>query len=1556
MSTTSENLTPLKRALLTLDKMQKKLDEYERRSNEPIAIVGIGCRAPGGVHDAESFWQLLRNGVDAITEVPQERWNLNEHFDADKDAPGKMYTRYGGFLADIDKFDALFFGITPREAVSMDPQQRLLLETSWEALEHAGQTKERLLNSRTGVFMGVCFNEYAQKHLYSGDTTMIDGYCFTGIAQSVLTGRLSYCLGLQGPSLAIDTACSSSLVTVHLACQSLRNRESDMALAGGVNLMLTPENTIYFCKVGAMSPDGRCKTFDAAANGYVRGEGCGVVVLKRLSDALTDGDNILALIRGSAVNQDGRSNGLTAPNGPAQEAVIRAALANANAKPEQVSYIEAHGTGTPLGDPIEVRALGNVYREGRDANAPLFIGSVKTNFGHLEGAAGVMGLIKTVLAMQHEEIPPHLHFKQLNPLISLDEIPARIPTQLTAWPASNGARFAGVSSFGISGTNAHVILQGAKDDNEEKEPNRPLPLASCHLLPLSAHTPEVLQALARSYQSFLPQALSSLPHACFTASVRRSHHEYRIAFAGKDKDELLAQLEAFLKGEKRAGRKESEEARKLAFVFSGQGPQWFAMGRQLLQASSAFRAKIEECDMLLRAHASWSLLEELQREENSSRLDQTEIAQPAIFALQVALAEMWRSWGIVPETVVGHSVGEVAAAHVAGALSLADAVRVIMSRGRSMQRATGLGKMAQVELEMESVRAALQPYRDRLAVAAINSPSTCVIAGEEAALEEVLRTFEARKIEVKRLRVNYAFHSPQMEPFRAELENELRGLQPSATTLPMISTVTGNVIRGEELNANYWGRNVRETVAFAPAIASLLQEHFTTFVEVSPHPVLGAAILQCAAAQKCEATVLASLRRGQDEHATMLKALGALYALGYAVHWKALHPNRGTCIALPSYPWQRQSYWIANDRRAHHATIHDPRATTLEPQSSLPAIADWLYEVQWQSQARRDHRATNARGHWLIISDRVGYGDALAKALVAQGCTCEIILAEDEAAQALQSARAVQGVVHASSLDQTLDVAQASLPANFLHALQTLLGGNPPSRLWIVTKNAQAVNDEPLALNGSTLWGLGRTFALEHPEAWGGLIDLGAHAHEQAAALLAEELLNNDGEDQIAFRADQRFVARLQRAQLASNKEFAVRAERTYLITGGLGSLGLRAATWLAEKGAKHIVLLSRRKFPARADWPQYESQASWREAFATINKLEQAGVQWHVYSVEVSDATRMAEVFNELGTTMPPLAGVIHAAGVSSHKALRALSPEELQATLQPKVQGAWVLHELTRALPLDFFVLYSSISAMWGAKELGHYAAANHFLDALAQYRRRLRLPALSVNWGPWAGGGMASADFVATLARTGIAALHAHEALAALEALLAHETAQMIVAKLQWPRFKDVLELKGSRPLLTEWHAQARATQANADAANDLREQLEQADAVKRFELLTRHIQQEAAKTMGLPVTHALDASQGFFNMGMDSIMAVELKTRLEKLLGVTLPRTVAFEHPSINKLAVHVAEKFFSKPILPTAESSVAINSAAPTVALAEIQNLSEAELAAIVDAELAQLGK
>jgi acyl transferase domain-containing protein/surfactin synthase thioesterase subunit len=880
---------------------------------EQIAIIGVGCRVPGA-ENPDEFWRLLQDGTDAVTEVPRDRWDVDAFYDPQSGKPGKMNTRWGGFLRQVDEFDPQFFGIAPREAVYMDPQQRLLLEVAWESLEHAGQVPEQLVRSQTGVFMGISSNDYQQVLKGNGSTTDINAYLGTGNAFSIAANRLSYFFDFRGPSLAIDTACSSSLVAVHLACQSLRSGESDLALAGGANLLLCPEVTLIFSQAHMMAPDGRCKTFDARANGYVRAEGCGVAVLKRLADAVRDGDRILAAIRGSAINQDGRSNGITAPNGPAQEAVLRQALANAEASPAEIGYVELHGTGTSLGDPIEAEALGHVLAQGRNPEDRCAVGSVKTNIGHLEAAAGIAGLLKVALSLHHRQIPASLHFQKPNPYIPLEKLPLTVQTSLEPWP--DDSKLAGVSSFGFGGTNAHVVLEaapivGMPDRGDEKSDN------SFFVLPLSAKSPEALKSLAQSYLEFLkaiaPEALS-LRDLCYTASVRRSHHEYRLSILLRNKTDLTTLLETFSNGEVppeiTVGQHKRNRNPKIVFVFPGQGPQWWAMGRELWHQEPIFRSVVEQCDSLLKTSIDWSLTQELLADERSSRLNETEIAQPALFALQIALVALWRSWGIEPSAVVGHSLGEVAAAYVAGVLSLEDALQVAYHRSRLMQRGTGCGKMAAVELSPSDAEALLAPYAGRLAIAAINSPTSVVLSGETAALEEVLEHLQQRNIFVKLLPVNYAFHSPQMEPFQAELVASLQDLDPQPAAIRLISTVTGQIVQGQELDANHWGRNIREPVRFAEAIAQLIVEKHTLFVEISSHPILAGYISQGLRNAEQEGAILPSLRRQTEERGTLLSSLGALYSKGYAVDWRKLYPEGGRCVTLPTYPWQRSRYWV----------------------------------------------------------------------------------------------------------------------------------------------------------------------------------------------------------------------------------------------------------------------------------------------------------------------------------------------------------------------------------------------------------------------------------------------------------------------------------------------------------------------------------------------------------------------------------------------------------------------------------------------------------------------
>lgn len=904
-------MSPLKVALAT----QQLASKMALINAEPIAVIGMGCRFPGGANNPELYWQLLKEGKDAVVEMPADRWDIKAYYDADPEAPGKMSVRHGGFLDHVDTFDAQFFGISPREAAVLDPQQRLLLEVSWEALENARILPSTLHNSPTGVYIGITTSEYEKLCLQADISLQTDNthvaYMGTGNDTCAAAGRLSYSLGLTGPSMSVNTACSSSLVATHLACESLRHRTSNLALAGGVNLTLIPDIYVVFSKAGMLSPDGRCKSFDAAANGYVRGEGCGILVLKRLSDAVADGDNVLAVIRGSAVNQDGRSSGLTVPNGPSQQAVIKQALDNSGIKPSQVSYIEAHGTGTSLGDPIEVGALGAVFREGREHT--LLLGSAKTNIGHLESGAGAAGLIKTILALQHGEIPPNLHFKTPSPHIAWDSLPIKVVTELTPWPTER--RIAGVSSFGYSGTNAHFVLEAAPDLQQTAESTMERPR---HLLTLTARTKEALLAQALNYGHFL-QSENSTPLAdiCWTANTRRTAFSHRLAVAADTQELLSEQLSAFVKGSISTVVSNSgtdSHLEKVAFLFTGQGSQYTGMGRELYDSQPTFRKALDRCDALLKPHLEHRLLDVLYPDRLSSSappelINETAYTQPALFALEYALASLWQSWGVQPDVMIGHSVGEYSAACIAGIFSLEDGLRLIAARGRLMQALPHNGGMMAIRADEARVAELIKSYSETVSLATINGPQSVVIAGEAHALQAIAEQFSVQGVETRPLTVSHAFHSPLMDPMLAEFEAIAATVSYHPPQIGIVSNVTGQLVTQDMCHASYWVLHIRDTVRFNAGMATLEAMDCTIFLEIGPQPTLLGMGRQCVTTDS--AVWLPSLRSNRPDWQQMLDSLGELSVRSIAIDWQGFDADYVRHTAnLPTYPFQRQRHWL----------------------------------------------------------------------------------------------------------------------------------------------------------------------------------------------------------------------------------------------------------------------------------------------------------------------------------------------------------------------------------------------------------------------------------------------------------------------------------------------------------------------------------------------------------------------------------------------------------------------------------------------------------------------
>ena len=878
---------------------------------DPVAIIGVGCRLPGADRP-ELFWQLLRQGVDAITEVPPDRWDVDAFYDPEPATPGKMNTRWGGFLDRVDQFEPEFFGISRREAELMDPQQRLLLEVTWEALENAALAPDGLSGSRTGVFVGISNSDYTR--LSYGDLADLTAYSATGTCLSVAANRLSYLLNLRGPSMAVDTACSSSLVSVYLACRSLLSGECDLCVAGGVNLILTPEGTVTFSQARMMAADGRCKTFDARADGYVRGEGCGMVVLKRLSDALPDGDNVLAVIRGLAVNQDGLTNGLTAPNGPSQQAVIRQALADAGVEPAEISYVEAHGTGTSLGDPIEVRSLKTVLMKGRSQQQPLWLGAVKTNIGHLESAAGIASLLKVILSLQHREIPPSLHLTELNPLISLGGTPISVATRCTRW--SVGRRLAGVSAFGFGGTNCHIILEEAPQVEPAAAVSAISPVERPeHLLTLRAKSEPALRALAGDYQAYLEShGETSLADICYTANTGRSRFPHRLALTAKTTAQLRERLADFASQPGDDGGPQDVDTThrqppEIAFLFTGQGSQYVDMGRRLYETQPTFRAALDRCDEILRGDLPQPLLSVLYpAAKESSRLDETTFTQPALFAVEYALAELWRSWGIEPAAAMGHSVGEYVAACIAEVFSLEDGLKLISSRARLMQALKHHGRMVAVFAEQSRVAAVIEPFAQGVSIAAINAPKQIVLSGAAGAIETIVARLQSDGIRTKELTVSHAFHSPLMEPMLADFERIARTVTFAAPRLPIISNVSGELAEAEIATPDYWVRHVRQPVRFADSIETLAAHGCQVFLEVGPKPILLGLGRTCL--PDAEALWLPSLRAGRDDWSMLLKSVGELFVRGVDVDWRGFdrdYPRRK--VILPTYPFQRRRCW-----------------------------------------------------------------------------------------------------------------------------------------------------------------------------------------------------------------------------------------------------------------------------------------------------------------------------------------------------------------------------------------------------------------------------------------------------------------------------------------------------------------------------------------------------------------------------------------------------------------------------------------------------------------------
>ncbi len=1496
---------------------RRSLREAENRQREPIAIVGMGCRFPGGVRGPEELWELLAGGGDAVSGFPTDRgWDIEGLYDPDPDHAGTTYARHGGFLHDASEFDAGFFGISPREALAMDPQQRLMLEVAWEALERAGIDPASLRGSTSGVFVGAYASGYGTNA--DTETEAVEGHILTGVATSVLSGRIAFSLGLQGPAVTIDTACSSSLVALHLAVQALRSGECDLALAGGVTVIVNPTMFVEFSRQRGMSFDGRCKSFSADADGSGWAEGAGLLLVERLSDARRNGHQVLAVVRGSAINQDGASNGLTAPNGPSQQRVIRTALDNARLSTADVDVVEAHGSATTLGDPIEAQVLLSTYGQDRPEDRPLWLGSVKSNIGHAQAAAGSAGLIKMVLALRNGLLPRTLHAEEPSTHVDWSAGNVRLLTEAVPWTTDDRPRRAGVSAFGISGTNAHIILEEAPapddalgletDDDDESGPAEepaveesaaPAVLSGTDVSawPVSGRSAEALAGQAGRLREVALAGAFEPADVAWSLATTRSTFEHRAVVVAAGRDELAAGLAAVATGRPSAGVIVGAEAPagvgRTVFVFPGQGSQWAGMGRELLACSPVFAAKLDECAAALAPFADWSLRDVLTGADGAPSLEAAEVVQPALWAVMVSLAAVWQAAGVSPDAVIGHSQGEIAAACVAGVLSLEDAARVVAVRGRALTGLGVSGGMLSVVMPADKVAELLEPWGEALSVAAVNGPAATVVSGDPDALTELEKELSRRK--VLRWRVpaseDFVAHSAAVDPVEADLLRELARIRPVAGSAGFFSTVHGRWMDGAELDAGYWFANVRQTVRFQDAVTELAGSGYRAFVEVSAQPVLTGAITETLETIEVAASlVTGTLNRENAGASGLLASLGRAHVAGLAVEWATVLPA-GQHVDLPTYAFQHQRYWLRPASRTPRDRVDSPSA-------------NWRYRVEWAPVT--DPASTVLSGTWLVVAPDEASAHDCVRALTERGAETVVLEVGAEGLDRTALAGRIAGldtpfagVLSLLALDESPLAGLPAVPtglAGTLALVQALGDVEVAAPLWVQTRGAVSTGPGDVLTNPiqAQVWGLGRVAALEHPDRWGGLVDLPPSWDERTAARLCAVLAGTD-EDQVAIRPAGIMGRRLAIAP-QPRQSTPWTPQGTVLVTGGTGMIGGHVSRWLAERDAARVVLSSR-SGPAAPD------------AAALAARLAAAGTHVDVVACDIAERADVAGLLERIAADGPPLSSVFHAAGLGHTTTLAETTVAQHEAITAAKATGATWLDELTGDLDLDAFVLFSSAVATWGGAHQPGFAAATTYLDALAENRRARGLTALSVAWGPWGGGGMTDEDGAQHMERRGVRLLDAGPAVEALAQAIDGREGTLTVADMDWRRFAPAFTLL-RRSLLIETlpevaQALMEAAAAEASAADGagqaLTARLAGLSRAKQDRLLVDVVCAEAASVLGHASGVDVGPGRAFSDLGFDSLTSVELRNRLSAATGLRLPATLLFDYPTPVVLA-------------------------------------------------------
>ena len=1460
---------------LQIAELKKQLETIQAEQTEPIAIIGMAMRLPGKIKNEKDFWNVLVNGIDCIEEIPANRWDKDALYDADPNALGKLYIREGGFIEDIEYLDGSFFNISPIELESTDPQQRILLEVTHEAFENAGVDVNALIGSDTGVFIGIDNVDYESKQLRSKDYKLINGYCYTSTGPTGASGRISYTMGLRGPCMTVDTACSSALTCTHIAAQALRNKECKIAVVGGASIITEPDQSLSFCRLGAQSPEARCKSFDDDANGYIRSEGVCVMIIKRLSDAQKDDDKILAIIKGSAINQDGKSKRFTAPSTVAQGLMHTAALKNAQLQPTEIDYIETHGTGTKVGDPAEVRGILFAYEKYRTKEKPIVISSNKSNLGHMECNSGMASIFKVILALQNNTIPKVVHLKKPNTLIDWQNIPIVLAKENISWKKDDEkTRYAGVSGFGATGSNANIIIGDVPENpfqlNKQKLRN------DIFVLPISAKSEQALIDLAKVYADFIQHSTYNVEDICAMASLRRAHFTMREVFIANTKEELIEKLNDFAESNNYETGFIFEKPTdiKTVFIFPGQGSQWIEMGKSLYENEIVFRAALDECNSVFKKYVDYDLIEEINKPIEINRLTEIDVVQPILIAIEIALANLWMSKGVFPDMVIGHSMGEIAAAYVAGNITLDDAAKIITTRSKLMKQLSGKGEMGATDLTVDEANELLKGYEDKLSIAVMNSKNSTVIAGEPNALNEVFATLESQERFNRKVKVDVASHSPQMDGIKQDLFDALKSIQPTNSSIQFYSTCLNKILNGEELNADYWTKNLRNPVQFGNAVNAILQDAEIAFIEMSPHPILIHAINENINEIGARAVAIPSFQRDKNELNEFYKNIGSLYNTGYHFDWKTIYPNIDEFIQLPNYAWQKERYWF--DEKPDFTVVSNVQQNTSKD------ISKNLFSIDWNEIVLNPTIETK---NILIIKDTYNHYEIIENALKEKGCSVTSIDFNDSL-ENLQP----DIIIHCRSFYKEA-VYSFYLECGILSLqkiIQYFSAKNWHPKICMVTNGAQIVNknDTTINLNASTITGVLRTIENEHNEYSFLHIDISNAIHEEELKQIPALIFTDKQYNEIALRKNLVFANSI--TSIKSTKiTKTIKQYTTYIVVGGTSGLGLETVKWLAAKHAKHIAIISRNG----------ASDAT-KEIY---NQLTQTQIV--EYFADVSDVEPLKNAIDKIKGELPKVAGIVFAAGVLDDGAFDNLSKQQFQNVIQLKANGAWNLHQLFQNNELDFFALYSSAAGIVGSAGQSNYAAANTFLDQLANYRNVNGQTAIAIDFGTIAEVGLSARqeNRGERLIEQGVSPIYPIDLPFYFDALILSNASQIMALQIdfeKWSTFNSTIK---------STYFYKNVVQQKSETIVVVNDKLNE---FQNLVAHVNHIKQRIKNYISIVTKIAITKikeDDTFKSIGVDSLLALQIKNKLQEEFSLQLNVSAIWSYPTTNKLADFMAKE-------------------------------------------------